>query len=246
METEYIWEPVMQLLPSLLFGISASLDALLVGIGYGLRKVRIRALQNLCISLVSLLGTCLSACLGSRLLPFLPSSLACCTGSIILMLLGAYYITKWIFSGLMSHRTQPMDSKSGNNASDKTSSDKVFSDKASLGKASTDKIPIDQMPVDSMSLVKASMEKIPGRLSAWETLILSLTLSLNNIGIGLSASMAGLSLLPAAAMTFGCSALFLLCGNRLGQSRFLRLIGNVADPISGLLLIGLGIMQLTF
>lgn len=230
METEYIWEPVMQLLPSLLFGISASLDALLVGIGYGLRKVRIRALQNLGISLVSLLGTCLSACLGSRLLPFLPSSLACCTGSIILMLLGAYYITKWIFSGLMSHRTQPMGNKSGNNASDKTSSDKI---------------PIDQMPVDSMSLVKASMEKIPGRLSAWETLILSLTLSLNNIGIGLSASMAGLSLLPAAAMTFGCSALFLLCGNRLGRSRFLRLIGNAADPISGLLLIGLGIMQLT-
>ena len=49
---------------SLLFGISASLDALLVGISYGLRNVRIRLWQNLSISLVTLLGTCLSVGLG--------------------------------------------------------------------------------------------------------------------------------------------------------------------------------------
>lgn len=194
----------MQLLPPLLFGISASLDALLVGIGYGLRKVRIRAWQNLVISLVALLGTCLSACLGNRLLPFLPLSLAGCIGSIILMLLGVYYIIKWIFTRLMNCRSRSED-----------------------------------------EISKCEMSLIPIGLSPWETLILSLTLSMNNIGIGLSASMAGLPLLPAAVMTFGCSALFLLCGNRLGQSRFLRLIGNAADPISGLLLIGLGIMQLT-
>lgn len=46
----------MQLLPSLLFGISASLDSLLVGIGFGLRRVRIRIWQNLVISLVTLLA----------------------------------------------------------------------------------------------------------------------------------------------------------------------------------------------
>ena len=45
---------------SLLFGISASLDALLVGVSYGIRGIRIRLWQNLAISLVTLLGTCLS------------------------------------------------------------------------------------------------------------------------------------------------------------------------------------------
>ena len=197
----------MQLLPSLLFGISASLDALLVGIGYGLRRVRIRAWQNLVISLVSLIGTCLSACLGSRLLPFLPTPMAGCIGSIVLMLLGAYYIAKWSFCHLPGPRPQ------------------------SENRAEPTKVPA---------------ERPLAGLSTSETLILSLTLSVNNIGIGLSASMAGLPLLPAAAMTFFCSALFLLCGNRLGRSRFLRLIGNAADPISGLLLIGLGIIQLVF
>lgn len=204
----------MQLIPSLLFGISASLDALLVGISYGLRKIRINALQNLAISLVSLLGTWLSASLGSHLLPFLPPVLAGCTGSVILMLLGTYYIAKWIFALLINRRMQSM------------------ADRQTIAEIqATDKTLTPEAPQSS--------------LSPWETLILSLTLSVNNIGIGLSASMAGLPLLPAAAMTFGCSALFLLCGNRLGQSRFLCLIGNAADPISGLLLIGLGLLQLT-
>lgn len=206
----------MQLIPSLLFGISASLDALLVGISYGLRKIRIRTLKNLAISLVSLLGTCLSACLGSRLLPFLPPILAGCTGSIILMLLGAYYITKWCFAVLAKQRIQAITQVQ---AADK---------------------------VQTITEILPTGKFDPVSLSPWETLILSLTLSLNNIGIGLSASMAGLQLLPAAVMTFSCSALFLLCGNRLGQSRFLRLIGEAADPISGLLLIGLGIIQLMY
>lgn len=58
---------------SLLFGISASLDALLVGMAYGIRQVRILPWQNLAISLVTLLGTCLSVGLGHRLAALLPA-----------------------------------------------------------------------------------------------------------------------------------------------------------------------------
>lgn len=230
----------MQLLPSLLFGISASLDALLVGISYGLRKICIRALQNLAISLVALLGTCLSACLGNRLLPFLPPVLTGCIGSVILMLLGAYYITKWIFTALANHRAQTMV-KAQTPGKARTSGETQAPGKAHTIAEIQAADKKAQTPIDE----KASMKNPGPGLSAWETFVLSLTLSVNNIGIGLSASMAGLPLLPAAAMTFGCSALFLLSGNRLGQSRFLCLIGNAADPISGLLLIGLGILQLS-
>lgn len=211
----------MQLLPSLLFGISASLDALLVGIGYGLRKVRISTLQNLSISLVSLLGTCLSVCLGDRLMLFLPASLADRTGSGILMLLGIYYMIKWGFPKIINRKIRSWETKP-----------------FTVRKQSSE----TEQPTHTSEIT--STENVPARLKPAETFSLSMTLSLNNIGIGLSASMAGLPLLPAAVTTFLCSALFLLCGNRLGQSRFLRLIGNAADPISGLLLIGLGMMQL--
>lgn len=197
----------MSFLSSLLFGISASLDALLVGIGYGLRRVRIRAWQNLFISFIALLGTCISACIGSSLLPLLPPFLGSCIGSLILILLGVYYVTKWIFT-LVKNRKLSCKDKG--------------------------------------ELIEMSAGQPLPQLSAWETLILSMTLSANNIGIGLSASMAGLPLLPSAIATFVCSLIFLLAGNRLGRSHFLQILGCAADPLSGLLLIGLGILQLAF
>ena len=195
----------MQLLSSLLFGISASLDGMLVGISFGLRRVRIRIWQNLIISIITLLGTCLSALLGGCLLPLIPDFLSGCIGSLILMLLGIYYITKWILNVLQN---------------------------SSIKK-------------NSGELTEASKQRLP-ELSVREIFFLSMTLSLNNMGIGLSASMAGLNLVPAAASTFFCSALLLFIGNRMGQSSLLRFIGNAADSISGLLLISLGILQLVF
>ena len=76
-----------------------------------------------------------------------------------------------------------------------------------------------------------------------EIFTLSLTLSLNNLSAGLSASLAGLALFPTAVAAFVCSVLFLYSGNRLGDSPVLRLAGNAADPLSGILLIGLGLVQ---
>jgi len=193
----------MQLLSSLLFGISASLDGILVGISFGLRRVRIRIWQNLIISIITLLGTCLSALLGGCLLPLLPDFLSGCIGSLTLVLLGMYYVAKWIL--------------------------KILQNRCIKG--------------NSGELIEASRQRLPC-LSVREILFLSMTLSVNNVGIGLSASMAGLKLAPAAISTLCCSVLFLFIGNRMGQSHLLRFIGDAADPISGLLLIGLGILQL--
>ena len=55
----------MSVLPSLLFGISASLDALLVGCALGLQKVPLPAKHNLLISAVTLIGTVISISLGT-------------------------------------------------------------------------------------------------------------------------------------------------------------------------------------
>lgn len=196
----------MQLVSSLLFGVSASLDALLVGVSYGLRGIHFRALQNLFISMITLLGTCLSVSLGGFLTPLLPSSIGGCIGSFILMLLGIYYITKWSLASLKNRAP-------------------------------------NQLPKQEQS-VSFTAAQSPPRLYVTEIFLLSLTLSANNLGIGLSASMAGLGLVPAATATFVCSVLFLYIGNCLGRSRLLQMIGGLADPISGFLLIGLGMIQL--
>ena len=88
----------MSVLPSLLFGISASLDALLVGCALGLQKVPLPAKHNLLISAVTLIGTVISISLGNLLLPLLPGEIATRIGSSILILFGLYYAGKWLVS----------------------------------------------------------------------------------------------------------------------------------------------------
>jgi putative Mn2+ efflux pump MntP len=81
-------------------------------------------------------------------------------------------------------------------------------------------------------------------LSLSQILVLGCALSMNNIGIGFSASITGLPFLPASVSTFFCSFGFLAFGSRLGRSAFLQQIGEYTDPVSGLLLILLGLCQL--
>lgn len=196
----------MQLLSSLLFGVSASLDSLLVGVSYGIRRVHIRLWQNLFIGLVTLLGTCLSISAGHLLTPLLPEVVCRYAGSLILALLGIYYIIKWLISS-------PQDQHD------------------------------DKLPHYS-EISSASASKKWDTLNFAEVFTLSLTLSLNNLGIGLSASLAGLFLVPTAIATLVCSVLLLFLGNQLGRCCLLQLAGTAAEPVSGILLIGLGLVQL--
>lgn len=196
----------MQFLSSLLFGVSASLDCLLVGASYGIRRVHIRLWQNLFISFVTLLGTCLSISAGHLLIPLLPEVVCRYAGSLILVLLGIYYIIKWLAVSLQNRRD-------------------------------------NKLPHCS-EVSSASAHKKWEPLSFAEVFTLSLTLSLNNLGIGLSASLAGLTLLSTAIATLICSVALLFLGNQLGRCRLLQLAGTAADPVSGILLIGLGLVQL--
>lgn len=88
----------MSILPPLLFGISASLDALLVGIALGLQKVPLPARHNLLISTVTLIGTVISIGLGNLLLPLFPIGIGTRIGSSVLILFGLYYVGKWLLS----------------------------------------------------------------------------------------------------------------------------------------------------
>ena len=193
----------MSVLPSLLFGISASLDALLVGCALGLQKVPLPAKHNLLISAVTLIGTVISIGLGSLLLPLFPTGIGTRIGSSVLILFGLYYVGKWLLSKWCCS----------------------FSPDSNLCQ---------------------EKKKFAGQreLSLPQTLALGCALSMNNIGIGFSASITGLPFLPASVSTFFCSFGFLTLGSRLGRSVLLQRVGEYADPISGFLLILLGLWQL--
>ena len=175
----------MSILPPLLFGISASLDALLVGMALGLQKVPLPARHNLLISTVTLIGTVISIGLGNLLLPLFPIGIGTRIGSSVLILFGLYYVGKWLLSRWCCN----------------------FS------------------PDNNLCQQK---KKFVGHreLSLSQILALGCALSMNNIG------------------TFFCSFGFLAFGSRLGRSAFLQQIGEYTDPVSGLLLILLGLCQL--
>lgn len=81
------------------------------------------------------------------------------------------------------------------------------------------------------------------QLSRAEALLLGFSLSANNLGIGMSASIAGLAVLPAAPISFLFCILFLYLGNIAGKSQIFQKAGRYADFICGLLLMILGVCQ---
>ena len=196
----------MQLLSPVLFALSSSLDALLLGISYGIRGMSILLWQNLLVSLITLLGTCLSMGFATLLLPVLPD-LASLIGGIVVILLGVYYMTKAFFYRLWQNHLMKTGAC------------------PELEKSST------TTRVEPQKFIR-------------EILLMGAVLSLNNIGIGFSAGIAGLPFLSTAIATLFFSVFFLFLGNKLGQSRLFRFAECFSEPLSGALLILLGIFQL--
>lgn len=70
--------------------------------------------------------------------------------------------------------------------------------------------------------------------------ILGLSLSLNNLGIGISASITGIPLAPAIMFALLSSILFLFSGNILGKRYIRKINETLADSLCGMILIFLG------
>ncbi|HAX50837.1 manganese efflux pump [Muricomes intestini] len=81
-------------------------------------------------------------------------------------------------------------------------------------------------------------------LTIKEGLFLGLTLSINNIGMGIGASITGLKLLPTALLSLIISVTFLYAGNVIGKTKVPPISDRTADVLSGLILVGLGIYEL--
>lgn len=210
----------MDILSPLLFGISANLDALLIGASYGFRKIHISFRQNLLISFITFLGSFLSIGLGRLLEPIFPANITAYVGSVLLILFGGYLLGKGLLHGiqllvaLKEHETAPSSTFSS----------------------------VDASSADAPSALPDKQNVLSPTLT--EVVALGIMLSMNNIGIGFGTGMAGITMLPTMIVTLSLSLLFMTLGNRLGASRLLRSVAVVADPLSGILLICLGVLEL--
>lgn len=189
----------MHLISSILFAFSANIDTFIIGLSYGIKKSHIPLAENVVISLITFAGTILSIHLGLQIVMFIPADVSQAFGSIILIVLGIYYVLK---SALQYKSSKALSKNMDSNASK------------------------------------------PSRLSLKEALVLGLALSVNNVGMGIGASISGLELIPTCVITLMMCIVFLSAGNHIGKIRMFRFAHKFADTASGLILIGLGLYEL--
>jgi putative sporulation protein YtaF len=84
------------ILSALLFSLSSNLDNLVVGIAYGIKKIKIGIIANLIIAVVTSTGTFLSMSVGAYISKFLPLSVANGLGAVVIIILGMYFVTQSI------------------------------------------------------------------------------------------------------------------------------------------------------
>ncbi|MCB7305423.1 manganese efflux pump [Bariatricus massiliensis] len=215
-------ESPMHLISSLLFALSANMDTFIVGMSCGIKKDHISLFRNMVISLITLAGTVISISAGLTLAPLLPKKAAQISGSIILILLGLYYIIKSIIIRIKeSHKNKLMRISALSAA-----------ELPDCSEESTCDIKMTELPPDRHLLPMK------------DAVLLGLALSINNIGMGIGASITGVELFPTAVLTLAVSMLFLTLGNQLGESTFFKTIRWAADPLSGLILVGLGVYEI--
>ena len=88
----------IQMLSVLAFSAAASADSLVVGLSYGLRKIKVDWKSNLVVALLSLAGTVCSMILGRMLLPVLPDRFENVLGGGIIMGIGLFSLLRPWFS----------------------------------------------------------------------------------------------------------------------------------------------------
>lgn len=245
------------LIPVFLFSFSANIDSFIIGISYGLRKTEIRPSQNLFIASITLCGTIAALLSGSGILKLCTLPFADSIGSLILLALGIYYLLKFLISTKKCCHFHSTDCTSDETCCHLHSTD-CTSDKTCCHLHSTDCTSSEtcchlhstdcssaETCCRTFSEASASSEAFPAvsTLSWKEALLLGISLSANNLGIGIGASIAGLHVLPTAPVSFLLSMLFLYLGNLAGKSQLLQKAGHYADLFCGLLLIILGICQ---
>lgn len=81
-------------------------------------------------------------------------------------------------------------------------------------------------------------------LTGKEPALLGLTLTINNAGMGIGASFAGINFLMTSFLTLFICGFFLITGNRIGSRWAPASLARQADLISGIIIVVLGIYEL--
>ena len=213
----------MYLFSSILLAFSASLDSFIIGIAYGIKKIKIKLRINIIIALIVTFGTFLSMLLGSILGKFIPAYICNYVGAILLIFVGLWMALNYLKEQKISNNSCP------------TNDNAIINDF------------IDSLNYDEI-LTKNKTADIDGsgNIEIKESISLALALSINNFALGIAASMSGISISLTTVFTFIFSVLILILGLKIGNSFLSKLFGKYSNLISSIIIILMGVFQLFF
>lgn len=205
----------MNIFPILLFSISSSSDNFIIGLSYGTQKISISFVYNLVIAIISCIGTFVSMLLGKILSNFFSPSFSNISGSILLIAFGIYMLFN-------SYKQKQKDNRS-------------------LKDTNSPIIECYENIIMHPEIVDTNKSKT---IEFKESIVLGTILCLNNIGLGIGASIAGLDIYITSLSSMIFSLVFIKLGSYVGKKALPDKLSNYSEIISSYIIILLGLFEL--
>ncbi|WP_125152381.1 sporulation membrane protein YtaF [Clostridium rectalis] len=196
----------MHILSALFFAISSSGDGFVVGLSYGINKIKINNRSNFIIAFIAGMGTFLSMLCGKLLLNIISPNIANVIGSVILMIFGLYML----FTALNTKQKSIKDTDYEN-------------------------------VLKNPEIIDINGSK---NIETKEALMLGFILCLNNIGLGIGASITGLNIYITSISSFLFSIIFIQLGVIIGEQFLSDNLAKYSNVVSAIIIILLGLYEL--
>lgn len=211
----------MKLFMILMLALAVSGDGFLVGVAYGVKKIRIPLLSLIVIALASSSAITVSMICGKGLASILNPDLASRAGAILLIVIGIYFLLQaWTerLNSLGEDYDKPLIT-----------------------------IRIKPLGVIVQILKEPSSADLDssGEINSREAFFLGLALALDALGAGLGAAMAGFNILITALFVGMIKFILVNSGLYVGKIVLNQKWVNITTLLPGIILIAIGFIELT-
>ena len=206
----------MDFLAVLLFALAVSTDGFMVGVAYGIKKIRVPMLSLAVIALASASAVTVSMVCGQGLAAFFSESVSSSIGALLLITIGVFFLGRAVREGLSQ--------VNGN-------SDELLTLKVRpLG------IIIKILKEPSSADLDSS-----GEISPRESFFLGLALALDALGAGVGVAMAGFNIPLTALCVGGLKLVLINLGFMIAATISNKYVKNVSSVLPGIIFILIGI-----
>lgn len=204
----------MHILSVFFFALSSSSDNFIIGLSYGAKKIKINFINNLLVALISCIGTITAMLFGKLICKIIAPQYTNMVGSLILMIFGVFMLVN--------------------------TCKKKFEDKELIPDNSSKIYDYNEIIKHPEAVDKNNSKTIDFK----EAIILGLILCINNIGLGIGASISGLNIYITSLSSLIFSILFVKSGCYFGSIVSSSKLANYSEYISAFIIILLGIYEL--